>query len=541
MEETKPIKLTVKTMDNRNEVFDVTLNLTFGELKKIISEKFKAPPERQKIIYQGKMPKDEQKLSEFMKNPEELIHLMIRPEVQKQNQSPPQQNPGSNSPNRNFNYPNFNDPNSPNNPANNPMSGIMNLVNSMLPAIGNLFNSPQNQGGPPLNVFSSVFQIPVQPVPNPSNNINGQSINQSENINQNPNPPRSEPPRKVNNESSGASSNPPSKVSQHDDQPRRPSFIIFDIQGGEEAKDHLPQGGGDRQAQTARITYRNIQEIGEINCALNGPNSVFHPPPMPPLTNDRNSMHILGAYLYNLNMQLLRMAPYLSRLSDFFQREHLVTNAQDRRDIQHMSNLIGNGLVHLIYSLAPVAHLFRDIQIGDNPGQFRIINHPDPNISNIARVDDPQSIRPINISIAGGIIGQPPFLIPRQPPSKEMVEKSLQIITSKLNSNTSDYSKNYQLILEELNANQLNNLTLKDMYSVRGKPLPENPLFNMIITNLMLVDFIKLLDGKFEIISKYLPLIQSFIHRAYGDAPDLKLIELNCQQFIEKEMTNFED
>jgi len=43
-------------------------------------------------------------------------------------------------------------------------------------------------------------------------------------------------------------------------------------------------------------------------------------------------------------MQVLRLMPYLSRVADLYQREHLLTNPTDRINLQNLSHLVGSAL-----------------------------------------------------------------------------------------------------------------------------------------------------------------------------------------------------
>jgi hypothetical protein len=73
-------------------------------------------------------------------------------------------------------------------------------------------------------------------------------------------------------------------------------------------------------------------------------------------------------------MQTLRLLPFISRLSSLFEREPLLTNSQDRANLQSLATLTGSALNQLILSLNPVTPLIRNAQIGHAPSQFRIIN-----------------------------------------------------------------------------------------------------------------------------------------------------------------------
>jgi hypothetical protein len=52
---------------------------------------------------------------------------------------------------------------------------------------------------------------------------------------------------------------------------------------------------------------------------------------MPQLQVERNTVVLLGSYLTNLNLQLQRLAPMMSRTGDLMQRESLLTSDAERQ------------------------------------------------------------------------------------------------------------------------------------------------------------------------------------------------------------------
>ena len=53
----------------------------------------------------------------------------------------------------------------------------------------------------------------------------------------------------------------------------------------------------------------------------------------------------------------------------------------DRADAQNMINQIGRAMEELARATAATAHLFRDMQLGEAPGQFRLRNRPHPDFA----------------------------------------------------------------------------------------------------------------------------------------------------------------
>ena len=74
------MKLTVKTMDARNHEFsDLREDLKVGELKAAIAGEVGIAADRQRLIYQGKVMKDEMKLAEYGVGDGKVLHLVRRP------------------------------------------------------------------------------------------------------------------------------------------------------------------------------------------------------------------------------------------------------------------------------------------------------------------------------------------------------------------------------------------------------------------------------------------------------------------------------
>lgn len=110
-----------------------------------------------------------------------------------------------------------------------------------------------------------------------------------------------------------------------------------------------------------------------------GYNSSFPGPVMPPTGLPRNSLVMLGGFLYAYQFQMLRLIPFLSRLADLLQRESQMTSPQDRLQTQMLANQIGKALNEISLATTPVVDLFKNLTIGERPGEY-IITQPRRNV-----------------------------------------------------------------------------------------------------------------------------------------------------------------
>ena len=101
----------------------------------------------------------------------------------------------------------------------------------------------------------------------------------------------------------------------------------------------------------------------------------FPGPPLPPSGHPRNALALLGSFLSNFQFTLSLMLPYMYRAGELLQREQNLQGPQERLRAQHLCNMVGRALDDLARSAALTAHLFRDLEIGHRPGEFRLHNN----------------------------------------------------------------------------------------------------------------------------------------------------------------------
>jgi ubiquilin len=70
----KKINITVKTASGSKYEIQVETTVTIGELKKLLEEKSQVAAEQQRLIYSGKVLRDELTLEDYCNN---LIHFIL--------------------------------------------------------------------------------------------------------------------------------------------------------------------------------------------------------------------------------------------------------------------------------------------------------------------------------------------------------------------------------------------------------------------------------------------------------------------------------
>ncbi len=112
--------------------------------------------------------------------------------------------------------------------------------------------------------------------------------------------------------------------------------------------------------------------MGNIVNSLMGPGTSFPGPPMPMLNVARNPVVLLGGFLNAYQFQLTRLIPLISRLGDLMQRESLMTNSNERHQVQLLAQAVGRAMEELSAATTPVLPLLRNVTMGNNPGEVRI-------------------------------------------------------------------------------------------------------------------------------------------------------------------------
>lgn len=87
------------------------------------------------------------------------------------------------------------------------------------------------------------------------------------------------------------------------------------------------------------------------------------------------------------------MIPYMQRCGDLLQRESLLTNPDHRRQTCEMAIVIGSLFEEVSKATGSVAHFYKNMEIGPNPGMVRTEpNSFDPIFRNL--VESTVSVNP---------------------------------------------------------------------------------------------------------------------------------------------------
>lgn len=319
MRDPSPVRrLNVKSMQGQVRTVELPADSYIRDLKLKVAQVFNVPPERQRLIFQGKLLKDETRLSEYVKEDGLTVHMMAKAEDAP---SAPQGGMGT--------QPAGQQPGPQVNPAAGmfgPMGGMQQV---MFPEGMQAF---QMQFGPSFQFVQGMQPGMPNAVPIQIHFQPGQPV-----------PPQS------------AQQVPPQAPSQ-DPQASAP-----------------PQGQREeRKVREIVLPFDHVHNLGQIVNGMMGPNSSFPHPPMPQLPLSRNTLVLLGGFLYNYQFQLMRLIPFLSRLSDLLQRESLITEAQQRAELQRFSRAMGAAMQEINLATQPVVELFQMMEIGPSPGQYHI-------------------------------------------------------------------------------------------------------------------------------------------------------------------------
>ena len=349
MRDSAPLrKLNVKSMQGQVRTVELPGDSYIRDLKVKVAQVFSVQPERQRLIFQGKLLKDDMRLSEYVKEDGLTVHMMAKaedlPRAQEGSQSVP-----------------------PPAPQVDPAAGMFGpgVVQQVIFPEG--MQAFQMQFGPSFQYIQGM-QPGVQP---------------------------------------GMPTAIPVQIRFQPGQPGPPQVPV---QNPAQGPPQVPQAAapqpGQREERKVReivLPFAHVHNLGQIVNGMMGPNTSFPQPPMPQLPVSRNTLVLLGGFLYNYQFQLMRLIPFLSRLADLLQRESLITEAQQRAELQRFSRAMGTAMREINLATQPVVDLFQMMEIGPAPGQYHIRVHdtsvvsqsesaPRPSQSNVSAANPGQAL-----------------------------------------------------------------------------------------------------------------------------------------------------
>ncbi|CAG9334376.1 unnamed protein product [Blepharisma stoltei] len=165
MESSEIRRLNVKIVSGEVKALEVPAKIPILQLKGIIASTFQVPPDRQRLIFHGKLLKDDHPLSEYVKEDGCTIHMMARAEDQGPQQPIPNPQPQpAQEPNIRIIGPGIQFQNIPPNP------NILNQINQLMGNLGGMFPGPIPNQNIPQQVHVHVQPHPQQPQqPHPQN------------------------------------------------------------------------------------------------------------------------------------------------------------------------------------------------------------------------------------------------------------------------------------------------------------------------------------------------------------------------------------
>ena len=314
----------VKSM--AGEVRTVTLPVAslVRDLKARIAEAFSVPAERQRLIFQGKLLKDEVPLDTFLKEDGLTVHMMMRAvDAEPAQAAPPQEQQ--------------------------PQSGF--------------FGMPfESMMGDPQGFLRQVTQIVTHIVPE---NMQGIQLNFGADgplfqVLQRPGnaAPSAPPPQ-----SSAQPSAPPQPSAPS--QPSAPPQPSAQVPAQPPAQQVNPRE--ERKEGDLVLPYGHLHNLAQIINSLTGTRSNPPSPQVPALPFPRNSLSQLGHFLNFYQFQLLRLLPFLARLAELLQRESLITNSYDRSELQSLARSMGTAMKELQTATQRVSGLFQELDVNNPP------------------------------------------------------------------------------------------------------------------------------------------------------------------------------
>lgn len=374
-------KFKIKTMDGRTTEFEMQADTTIEELKRQVESQMNVPIHRQRLIYKSRLLKEDQRLSDYLTKDDEVIHMMAMTEEQARSRSRNQERARANSgaqPNA-APMPNiFGQMPGPGstNASGDPFAGIFGMVNNLMQGLN------QPPGGMPTGATQATFSSgPIDLSQLLGQNFAAQSRAPASNTSD----PNTQNQRRDSRVGRAPQAPHPViiRISSRSGSRNRDVTRGAGAQRVSEENKNERSNSGVRNSTRIALPHPHIYETNLISNDLMGPGAAFPGPPLPPSGQPRNAQTVLGSYLTSLQFAISRLNPYIWRAGELLQREQNIINPLERAETQHLVNQTGRAMEQLGRALILSAHYYRDLTIGEAPGNIRVTNNPHPDFAEI--------------------------------------------------------------------------------------------------------------------------------------------------------------
>ncbi|MCQ2817672.1 MAG: ubiquitin family protein [archaeon] len=383
-------KIKIKTMDNKLTEVEVKEDTPVEEFKKMLETIFHKSPESQRLIFKGKQMKAGQKVGDFIKKDDEIIHLLFKTPEQTasaQNREATQNNEGTQN---NQNQSQNQNQNNPFISTNNiffgldPQMGggaidITSLLNQGLGAIGNLFSGNNqnmgnvnlgfNLGGLNMNNNMNNNQSGINNTSNIPLNNSGNQPNQSNTQNQNnqqipqQNIPNAIPLNNLNN------IQPPIAIPVFANP--LPNNLNNQPQQQPHQSNRPPVPCPNFPIQPAENESRYERFFGEVNRSLVACEQMLNSNhaliPLPTLNTAQNILTSMSRTIRQYVHVNQAYLVYMMRLADYLEREELINRLEDRQEVDYLVGQCASATTELSKASSNLGKILKSTHMGNSP------------------------------------------------------------------------------------------------------------------------------------------------------------------------------
>jgi uncharacterized ubiquitin-like protein YukD len=329
----------VKTMESQVYELSVPADLPIADFRKHVHEMSGVPPDRQRLICKAKLLVDEKKLSDYIDEDDQFVHLLKTAAPEPGVQQPPRRTE------EDFN----------------------NTLGRGQPVPGQIpFNPFGNLGGLLGNLGFGVQPganvITVSTVSQPINLTMGHA---------HPQPHRHPAP-------APAPQPAPQQAHAGQQAPQGTRFVAANQrvnqlvgvgpQGIEINLRNIEQG----QPEGASSSNFTLPHVQNLVSEIYGSHALSEWPLLPRDNSQQNSLTVLGNYLHSLNLQVSLLMPAIQRFSEISQRESVLADPIERQRLMVMGNQLGRAFQRLAPCMRASGEILRNLRIMGQAGQFGV-------------------------------------------------------------------------------------------------------------------------------------------------------------------------